>query len=600
MIRPENTDFIRGVLASDVLTFTRYFFKAQFGRKFIVGKHHVAIANALGEVLRGECTRLIVNVPPRYGKTELVVKNFIAMGLALNPAAKFLHLSYSATLAEDNSVSVKDILNLDAYKRLFPATRIKEGADTKTKWATTAGGGVYATSTLGQITGFGAGIVDSESNGYQFGGAVIIDDPIKPEDALSDLQRAAVNRRFETTMRNRVNSRNTPFVIIMQRLHDDDLCGYLQRTEPNVWDVVKLPALDDTGVALWPFKHTAEELAALRELNPYVFSTQYQQDPQPIEGLLYDPQAWREYTEIPATASAVVKNYTDTADTGGDFLVSIDYVETEAANYVKNVLCTKAAMEETETLVAGMLTRDAVSVANIESNNGGRGFARNVERQLRLMGNAETRVEWFHQGANKQSRIFNNARAVQNLTVWPKGWRTLFPQVAQMLDGYMRVGNNPHDDVPDALTGTVEKRASVSFPIYEGKATGDAYAVIACEAGRVCHLLAYVAGGFCRVAEAGEGMPEDDALQEWRICRVLFAGGREDVAVYNRIKAVLPDVYGCKLPSDDERWRGVWGKFLWRGGSAAQTLFAREAGEGGNVKSKALAVLAEAVAKMLL
>lgn len=141
MIRPENTDFIRGVLANDVLTFTRYFFKAQFGRKFIIGKHHVAIANALGEVLRGECTRLIVNVPPRYGKTELVVKNFIAMGLALNPASKFLHLSYSAALAEDNSVAVKDILNLDAYKRLFPATRIKEGADTKTKWATTAGGG---------------------------------------------------------------------------------------------------------------------------------------------------------------------------------------------------------------------------------------------------------------------------------------------------------------------------------------------------------------------------------------------------------------------------------------------------------------------------
>ena len=214
-------NIIRAWTLKGTLNFTRYFFKQMQKKKFVIGAHHKVVCDALDQVLRGETKRLIINIAPRFGKTELAVKQFIAEGLALNPAAKFIHLSYSGNLAMDNSVAIKDIVKSEAYMEIFD-TRIKDGSDTKNRWETEQGGGVYATSTLGQITGFGAGAVDIPGEPYQFSGAIVIDDPIKPEDALSDIVRERVNRRFETTIRNRVNSRNTPIIIIMQRLHDDD------------------------------------------------------------------------------------------------------------------------------------------------------------------------------------------------------------------------------------------------------------------------------------------------------------------------------------------------------------------------------------------
>jgi hypothetical protein len=225
----------------------------------------------------------MINIAPRYGKTELAVKNFISHGLSINPAAKFIHLSYSTELALDNSEAVKDIIEHESFKEIFPEVVIKKDSKAKKKWYTTAGGGVYATSTGGQVTGFGAGTVDDDDEKFDeefedefsqllegiginqtFGGALIIDDPIKPEDADSEIKRNRVNNRYDSTIKNRVNSRNTPIIIMMQRVHEDDLCGYLLKNEPGEWFVLSLPCIqvDDEGkrTALWEFKHTLAEL----------------------------------------------------------------------------------------------------------------------------------------------------------------------------------------------------------------------------------------------------------------------------------------------------------------------------------------------------
>lgn len=111
-------DIIKTWVQQSTLNFTRYLFKEMYKRKFVVGKHHELIAAALDRVLAGEITRLIINIAPRYGKTELAVKNFIAKGFALNPKARFIHLSYSDDLARDNSRGVQDILRFPAYRRL--------------------------------------------------------------------------------------------------------------------------------------------------------------------------------------------------------------------------------------------------------------------------------------------------------------------------------------------------------------------------------------------------------------------------------------------------------------------------------------------------
>lgn len=466
-------DVIKTWTLQSTLNFTRYFFKEKFKRKFVVGTHHVAIAKALDRVLAGDCTRLIINIAPRYGKTELAVKNFIAMGLAINPKAKFIHLSYSDDLARDNSRGVQEILREPSYRRLFPGTK-PTSVNTR-KWFTTEGGGLYAVSSAGQVTGFGAGVVDKEdeedlcaeveelssvSDGT-FGGAIVIDDPIKPDDARSELVRDKVNQKFETTIRNRVNSRKTPIIIIMQRLDEDDLCGYLMRLEPDEWEVLSLPVIshDDSGaeVALWPFKHTIDELHDLREKNSFVFDTQYMQNPRPVEGLMYE-RGFATYATVPVTKKRKVKAYIDTADTGADFLCCIIYVETEIGNYIADVYYTQAPMETTESETARRLTRYEVEECIVESNNGGRGFGRKVRDNCRILGNSKTAFTFFTQTKNKDVRIFNNSNDVQNLCVFPERWDALYPQFHKAITQYKKEGGNAHDDAPDALTGTIEKR----------------------------------------------------------------------------------------------------------------------------------------------
>jgi len=454
-----STEVRRAWALQDTLHFTRYFFKEKEKKKFIVGDHHKAICEALDKVLAGECRKLIINIAPRYGKTEVAVKNFIAEGLAINPAARFIHLSYSSALAMDNSVAIKDIINSEAYQQLF-TTRIKYGSDTKNRWDTEQGGGVYATSTLGQITGFGAGAVDIPGEPYRFAGAIIIDDPIKPEDALSDMVRERVNRRFETTIRNRVNSRNTPIIIIMQRLHERDLCGYLQDIEPDEWTVVSLPCVteDEEGrpKALWPFKHDLKELEKIRMANSYVYETQYLQNPKPLEGLMYEH--FRTYQTIPIEAHLPTKKaYIDTADTGEDFLCAICYDEFESGCYVTDILFTNKSMEYTEPETARMLVRNGTQHVVIEANNGGRGFRRNVEKHVRQLGNWKMEFEDFTQTENKLVRIFSHSAEVMNMVAFPDGWETMYPQYYAAMSSYRKEGRNEHDDAPDATTGIVER-----------------------------------------------------------------------------------------------------------------------------------------------
>jgi predicted phage terminase large subunit-like protein len=165
-----------------------------------------------------------------------------------------------------------------------------------------------------------------------------------------------------------------------------------------------------------------------------------------------------EYALKPASQYSIRKAYADAADTGADYLCALIYDETETGNYLVDVLYTQKPMEYTEPALARMLTKHAVQECNIESNNGGRGFARAVEKQCRLMENTKTKFKWFHQSENKDVRIYSHSATVQNLTFMPQGWKRLFPEFAASIAGYMKVGKNPHDDAPDALTGTVEKR----------------------------------------------------------------------------------------------------------------------------------------------
>ena len=277
---------------TDFLFFVRYFFKKRFGYNFIVNSHHKVIADTLTRVVNGEITRLVINMPPRYGKTEMAVICFIAWCIAKNKSSKFIHLSYSDDLALDNSAQVKEIIQSEEFTDLWDI-ELKKDSKSNKKWYTDTRGGVYATAAGGAVTGFGAGSTD-DSEG--FGGAIIIDDPLKVDDADSDKQRDRVNNRLNTTIKSRVNSRKTPIILIMQRIHDEDASGFVLDGGTNEhWEHLNISAETENGEALWPWKHTFEELQVMRKADKYTYSGQYLQQPIPDDGIYFTKDSFNWY-----------------------------------------------------------------------------------------------------------------------------------------------------------------------------------------------------------------------------------------------------------------------------------------------------------------
>lgn len=200
--------------------FTRYFFKHRQGIKFKLNWHHELISEAIEKVMNGEIENLVINVAPGSSKTEIAVINTIARGIALNRLAKFLHISYSDDLASTNSQAARELIESEEFQELWPC-EIAVDSKAKKKWNITENGkiigGCYAVALGGQITGFRAGRMDE---GFQ--GMIIVDDPLKPEDAFSKTKREAANRKLVSTVKSRKANPKTPIVLIMQRLGEDD------------------------------------------------------------------------------------------------------------------------------------------------------------------------------------------------------------------------------------------------------------------------------------------------------------------------------------------------------------------------------------------
>ena len=186
-----------------------------------------------------------------------------------------------------------------------------------------------------------------------------------------------------------------------------------------------------------------------------VFSANYQQEPLDLKGALYN--GLKTYDSLPTNIKGIY-NYTDTADTGADYLASANYlVTTDNKAYILDVLFTKKPMEVTEPLLAEMLIKDRVNYCMIESNNGGRGFSRNVERLTRERGNRITIFQPFTQTKNKQARILTNSTNVINNVYFPSDWSIKWRDFYNSVTTYQKEGKNKHDDSVDMLTGIVEK-----------------------------------------------------------------------------------------------------------------------------------------------
>lgn len=440
-------ELIRSKCINDFSFFTRYFFKKRSGKRFIVGDHHEILFDKVKEITNGDLQHVIFNIAPRYSKTEIMVKNLIAWALAVNPKAKFIHLSYSDQLALDNSEEVKDIILSDEYQELFPYVQIKKDSKAKNKWYTTEGGGVLARSASGQVTGFGAGIVGEQD---LFGGAIIIDDPIKPDDALSETQREKVNTKFDTTIRNRVNSRKTPIIVIMQRLHNNDLSGYLMEQEPDKWDVTSLPVIKEDGTALWEFKHTLEELHELRKANEFVFDTQYMQDPTPKEGLLF-PKDELNYFSGQLDEPDSTLAFTDIADEGEDYHAMPVGKLISRQVYIDDVVFTQLGTDQNVQITADKINEHKPEFVRIESNFGGGMYVQLISDKV----NDLTILLPVRATTNKHARITTLAGFVKEFFVFRDDYEhgSEYDKFMKNLTQYTKTGKVTHDDAPDAIQG---------------------------------------------------------------------------------------------------------------------------------------------------
>ena len=324
MSRISDDEAIRSALLTDFGYFVRFFFRAQYNKSFMLEPYHAKLFDALSRVANGETTRLVINIPPRYAKTEIAVKMFVAWCLANSPAAKFIHLSYSDDLALDNSSAIRDLVKSEKFQQYFPLA-LRADSDSKKKWFSSAGGGMYATAAGGAITGFGAGGMGRTRTGTgspadAFAGCIILDDPLKPDDAFSDTMRDRINRRFNNTIASRTNSPETPIIVIMQRLHENDMTGYLLGGgSGEKWDHLCLPAITETGDALWPEKHSIEILRQMEQADPYTFSGQYMQRPSPLSGGILKPDNISIVEAIPVGPIEWVRGWDFASTTTGDF-----------------------------------------------------------------------------------------------------------------------------------------------------------------------------------------------------------------------------------------------------------------------------------------
>ncbi|WP_462428169.1 phage terminase large subunit, partial [Fusobacterium varium] len=387
-------------------------------------KYLVDLCNSMQEFYEGDDEVLIINLPPRHGKSR-TAGLFVEWILGKDQTEKIIAGSYNETLSTEFSKDVRgDIQEIKAdedkivFSDIFPNVRIKRGDGAMNLWSLENGRNNYlATSPTGTATGFGCSLL-------------IIDDLIKnAEEAYNENKLSSHWDWFTKTMLSRLEGKRKQ-IIIMTRWSSGDLAGraleYYREEGKKVKHITKKALQDDGTMLCDEVLNYKAYKSIIRAMGPEIASANYQQEPIDLKGRLYS--SIKTYETLPKDANGnllftIIKNYTDTADTGSDYLCSINYGVYEKEAYVLDVIYTKEPMEVTEPLLANSLYDYGVNEADIESNNGGRGFARSVERILKEKYKSnKTKINWFHQSKNKQARILSNSTWVMDHIYCPKNW----------------------------------------------------------------------------------------------------------------------------------------------------------------------------------
>ena len=340
---------LRLLMRHDLLAFIhRAFLHLHPTETFQSNWHIEAMLAKLEQCRTGQCRRLIINMPPRGLKSIAASVAFPAWILGHDPTRRVMCVSYAQELADKHARDCRSIILSDWYGKLF-ATRLSDQRNAVGEFTTTANGCRIATSVGGVITGLGADFI-------------IIDDPIKPEDALSDTRRNNANESIKHTLYSRLNDKRTGcIIIVMQRLHEDDPVGHVQRHTQEKWDLLSFPAVAEEpqtftwatllgefkhhraiGDVLHPEREPLEQHQILRaSLGEYHYASQYQQNPAPLGGGMVKEEWFKRYrpNELPGKFDLILQSW-DTANKASelsDHSVCTTWGQKDKRNYLLNV-----------------------------------------------------------------------------------------------------------------------------------------------------------------------------------------------------------------------------------------------------------------------
>lgn len=453
---PETRAIFNEVLRRDLYSFFQQVFLTVCpDQTFLPSRHIEAYAHYLHECFEGRSTRVIINVPPRCLKSVSVSVAFVAWVLGHDPSARFICVSYSSDLAAKHSRDCRRVMESVWYKKLFPRTRLNPKKNTETEFETTRGGGRLATSVGGTLTGRG-------------GNYIILDDPMKPEEAASASARKKVLEWYSSTLYSRLDNKRTGVIILVsQRLHEDDLSGHLLDT--GTWDHLCLPAIavapqtipigpnrtyirvpDDV---LHPEREPLESLIELRrQLGESKFSAQYQQAPVPPEGALIKAE-WFKYfdpTTLDRRDGMIVQSW-DTASKSGelhDYSVCTTWCfkRQEKTSYLLDVFRDRLDYPELKRKAIELARQWKVNYLFIEDKGSGTQLLQELKRELSP---GETRLRPCVPVGDKIVRMSNETAKIE-------AGKVLFPStapwLAEFVDELRAFPEGKHDDQVDSLS----------------------------------------------------------------------------------------------------------------------------------------------------
>lgn len=423
------------------------------------------ICNALQEFEYDDNEAIIINEPPRHGKTR-TIRDYIQWLLGRNPEYRIMFGCYNTNLSRISSKSIRNKimeqprLHKITFNDVFPEVRLKYGSTSVDMWGTEASEeeNFLATAPNGSATGIGCDFL-------------ILDDTIKSkyEAYHKELKRKIFEDWFRDTLYSRLEGKRK-IIIVMTRWATDDMAGRLMDmfdTQGRKYRLISKKAYNpETDSMLNPKQLNKKEYENIKlTIGEDIVEANYNQTPIDLKGALYkrfleydpgdiksikNPEGKIKFKEIRARC--------DVADQGDDFLAYGVYgVTYDNRAYLLDIIYTQEDQDITVNLLAKSLFDYNVRIFRPESNNGGRAFCKLVQAAYKKLGGTICVFKPYTQTLNKEARILSNSTYVQDLIYYPYFWKTRYNEFYKSMKEYQRQGKNEHDDAQDFITSIAEE-----------------------------------------------------------------------------------------------------------------------------------------------